>query len=237
MKFRGEQVTFLGWLDNVWYHYKAHIIIGAFALAIAVTGITQCAAKKYNDVFIYYIGEHSLTVEAREMFVNDVSESFFVDSNDDKECVVDIKYDSFKLEIDELTGKPTIDKDAYEGNTIAQRFNLEVMNGDCIIYIMEPAFFNANLDYLASFEEELGYVPEKAIKGKGIKLSDLDFYWQEYYGEEVAEIQKQTSTLGYFSGDYIICLADRESRFDDDYYDGNVEFLRKLIEFKHDSAK
>ena len=235
-KFKGEEVTFLGWLDNVWYHYKAAIIIGSFALIIAVIGLTQMFTKKDNDVFFYFIGEGGLTAEARDMFVNEMSQSFPVDSNEDGECVVDIKLEPFRLEELE-NGVKKIDQDVFEGSTLSQRFHLEVMNGDCVIYIMEPAFFRANLDYLASFEEELGYVPENAVEGKGMVLSDLDFFWQKYYGEEVAEISRQTSTLGYFSEDYIICLADRESRYDDDYYDGNVEFLKKLIEFKHTPKK
>lgn len=233
MKFKGEEVTFLGWLDNVWYHFKAPIIIGAFALVVLIVGMTQMFSKKENDVFFYFIGEGGFTAQGRDMFVNELSESFHVDSNGDGDFVLDIKTEPFKLIVDEETGLKRIDDNAFEGTTLSQRFNLEVMGGDCIIYIMEPAFFKANLDYLASFEEELGFVPEKAIMGKGIKLSDLDFYWQEYYGEDVARIQKQTSTLGYFTDDYIICLADRESRYDDDYYEGNVEFLRQLIEFRH----
>ena len=27
-----EKSSFVKWLDNVWYHYKTHIVIGAFAL-------------------------------------------------------------------------------------------------------------------------------------------------------------------------------------------------------------
>ena len=64
-------------------------------------------------------------------------------------------------------------------------------------------------------------------------LSDLDFYWAEKYGEDVPRELKQTSTLGYFPDDYIICLADREDRYKKAYYDGNVEFLKKIVEFRH----
>ena len=144
---------------------------------------------------------------------------------------MDLKVDKFDM-IEDEEGYRFIE-DPSEQLTPSERFTLELTVGECIIYIMEPAFFYGNLDYLASFEEEFGYVPEKAVEGKGIVLSDLDFYWAEKYADDVPKELKQTSTLGYFPDDYIICLADRENRYKEAYYNGNVEFLKKLVEFTH----
>ncbi|MBQ8758680.1 MAG: hypothetical protein IJZ20_03210, partial [Clostridia bacterium] len=138
------------------------------------------------------------------------------DANGDGKSVVDLKFDKFVM-TEDANGKRKV-YNPSEQFSITERFNLELASGECVVYIMEPAFFAGNLDYLASLEEELGYLPEKAVDGKGIRLSDIDSY-------------KATTTLGYFPEDYIICLADREDRFDDAYYDGNVAFFKNLIEY------
>ena len=141
---------------------------------------------------------------------------FAVDANDDGKRVVDLKFDTFVMTEDE-NGKHHV-YNPSEQLSIVERFNLELSSGECVVYIMEPSFFKANLDYLASFEEEMSFVPDKAIYGKGIKLSDLVSY-------------KATTTLSYFPEDYVICLADHEDRFDDAYYKGNVTFLENLIKY------
>ncbi|MBQ7399600.1 MAG: hypothetical protein IJW06_03955 [Clostridia bacterium] len=216
MKFRGEEVTFLGWLDNVWYHFKAGIIIGAFALVILVVGLTQLVTRDEHDVFVYCVGDHGLSAQAIDEFTQEMQNCFAVDANGDGKSVVDLKFDKFVM-TEDANGKRKV-YNPSEQFSITERFNLELASGECVVYIMEPAFFAGNLDYLASLEEELGYLPEKAVDGKGIRLSDIDSY-------------KATTTLGYFPEDYIICLADREDRFDDAYYDGNVAFFKNLIEY------
>lgn len=237
MKFKNEEVTFLGWLDNVWYHYKAGIVIGLAALIIVAVAMTQLITRDEHDVFIYCVGEFGLSAEAGDKFMEEMQNEFAVDSNGDGKKVVDLKFDKFIM-TEDANGKRHV-YNPSEQLSITERFNLELATGECIIYIMEPAFFNANLEYLASFEEELGYIPENSVEGKGVRIYDIPFYWAEYYDENslTPEKDRKTSTLAYFPKDYIICLADREERFDEEYYEGNVEFLKNLLEFQHTSDK
>ena len=216
MKFKNEEVTFLGWLDNVWYHYKAAIVIGVFALVIIVVGMTQMITREEHDVFIYCVGEEGFTAMATDMFTQEMQECFSPDANGDGKRIVDIKFDTFVM-TEDASGKHHV-YNPSEQMGIIERFNLELSSGECVVYVMEPAFFKSNLSYLAPLEEELGYLPENAVSGKGIRLSDLVSY-------------KATTTLSFFPEDYIICLADHEDRFDDAYYKGNVEFLKNLIEY------
>lgn len=217
MKFKGEEVTFLGWLDNVWYHFKAPIVIGFFALIIIVVGTTQMATREEHDVFVYCVGDMGLSAEAVDKFTSEMQDKFTPDSNGDGKNIADLKFDKFVM-AENAAGKKIVFNPS-EQLSVSERFNLELAAGECIVYIMEPAFFYGNLDYLASFEETLGYVPENAIEGKGIKMSDLKSY-------------KATMTLSYFPEDYIICLADMEKRYEEDYYMGNVQFLENLIKYK-----
>ncbi|MBR2021919.1 MAG: hypothetical protein IJ939_05725, partial [Clostridia bacterium] len=179
MKFRGEEVTFLGWLDNVWYHFKAGIIIGAFALVILVVSLTQFVTRDEHDVFVYCVGDMGLSAQAIDNFTQEMQDCFTVDSNGDGEKVVDLKFDKFVM-TEDANGKKHV-YNPSEQLSITERFNLELASGECVIYIMEPAFFKGNLDFLASLEEELGYLPENAIEGKGIKLSENeDITLREY---------------------------------------------------------
>lgn len=217
MKFKGEEVTFLGWLDNVWYHYKAGIIIGFCAIVMFIACTTQFVSRDEHDVFVYCVGDVGLSAQACDEFMEEMQDCFTVDYSGDGKRVVDLKVDKFVMTEDK--GGKKIVFNPSEQLSITERFNLELSSGDCVIYIMEPNFFKANLKYLASLGEELGYEPENALHGKGIALSDLPAY-------------KATFTLSYFPENYIICLADREDRYDENYYEGNVEFFKNLIEYK-----
>ena len=56
----------LKWLDNFWYHYKWHTIIGAvFAVFLAVC-IGQMASKDKIDSYIMYAGPIALTAQEIE---------------------------------------------------------------------------------------------------------------------------------------------------------------------------
>ena len=216
MKFKGEQVTFLGWLDNVWYHYKWHIIISFFALIIVVVGSVQFFSRQEHDVFIYIAGEKGLAAEDADAFMREMEDAFAPDKNGDGKAVVDMKVDKFVM-VEKAGGK----KELFNPNeqfSATERFNLELATGECIVYILQPEFFRGNLAYFESFLDAFGYVPKNAIEGKGIRLSDLEGY-------------RATMTLSYFPEDYIICLADREDRYNSDYYEGNVEFLKNLVEW------
>ena len=221
-KFKGEEVTFLGFLDNVWYHYKAAIVIGFFALIILVVGMTQMLTRDEHDVFIYCVGDVGLTAMAGDNFMNEMSMCFAPDANKDGKRVVDLKFDKFVM-TEDASGKRHV-YNPSEQLSITERFNLELASGECIIYIMEPNFFKANKAFLADLSQELGYMPDNAVDGKGIVLSDLVSY-------------KATSTLSYFPSDYVICLADHEDRYDENYYRGNVEFLDNLIQYRLVSGK
>lgn len=216
MKFKGEEVTFLGWLDNVWYHFKAQIVIGALALIIVIVGVTQMIVREEHDVFVYCVGEAGLTAKASDEFMQEMQNKFTYDYNGDGKKVVDIKIDKFIMT--ENAAGNRIVYNPSEQLSVSERFNLELAAGECVVYIMEPAFFYGNLDYLAPFSETLGYEPEGTLEGKGMRLSDIPSY-------------KATFTLGYFPEDYVICLADKASRYNEEYYNNNVEFLRNLIEY------
>lgn len=62
-------MTFRQWIENYWYHYKWHTIIGLFLVLTLAVGITQCATKpKYDSNCVLYCDRfvHDNTVAALE---------------------------------------------------------------------------------------------------------------------------------------------------------------------------
>ena len=212
-----EKMTFLQWIDNFWYHNKAATIIGAFAILLVSVASCQFFTKKPPDVFVYSVGESGIAPKAADEFRSDMQDRFASDVNNDGKVVVDLKSDTFVM-VDDGTGKKYV-YDPSQQMTETQRFTMELgMFGECVVYIMDPSFFIPNVAYFASLEDVLGYTPENALEGKGIVLSDLIAY--------------KTTSLIHFPEEYVICVVEKKDRFDDKYYEGNVEFFKKLVEYK-----
>lgn len=204
-------------MDNVWYHYKAPIIIGFFAILLVSFASVQMITKEDPDVFIYSVGDAALSAKAADEFKEDMAAKFAKDTNGDGKAVVDLKSDTFTM-VQTEDGK----KYVYNPNnqmTETQRFNMELGMGECVVYIMEPGFFTPNLAYIATFESYLGYVPENAVSGRGMRIGDLVAY-------------RSTKMFNTFPEDYIICLAAKRDRFDEEFYEGNAQFLKALIEYR-----
>ena len=211
-----QKTSFLKWIDNFWYHYKAAVIVGAFVTVALAIGFAQFFSKKSPDVFIYYVGHGKLSDVASDEFKMQMKDYFADDYNDDGHVVVDYKEDAFVMVSTDEGNRYVYDPSAQMTET--QRFNLELGLGDCVVYIMEPAFFNANTDYIADFMDVLGYEPKNTISGKGIKVSDLKAY--------------RNTALNRYPADYVLCISRKKSGFSDEYYNGNLEFFKNLVEYK-----
>lgn len=58
----GAKMSFGKWIENVWYHYKWHIIGIAFTLLVVIVCITQCAGKASDpiDINVVYAGSYQI---------------------------------------------------------------------------------------------------------------------------------------------------------------------------------
>lgn len=55
---------FFTWLDNYWYHYKWHTLIGAFALIVIVVCTLQMCSKEKYDLYVLYAGDTEISERA-----------------------------------------------------------------------------------------------------------------------------------------------------------------------------
>lgn len=58
----GAKMSFGKWIENVWYHYKWHIIGIAFMLLVVIVCVTQCVGKSSEpaDLRIIYAGSYQV---------------------------------------------------------------------------------------------------------------------------------------------------------------------------------
>jgi hypothetical protein len=94
LKFKGEEVTFLGWLDNVWYHFKWHTI-GAIALiAVVSVMVVQCASREKYD-FITVLYTHTAVESGRIEKIEEYIEQYAEDIDGDGKVSVQVVDCSF----------------------------------------------------------------------------------------------------------------------------------------------
>lgn len=62
-KIEGAKIKLgaLAWLDNFWYHYKWHTLIGAFVLLVVIVCSVQMCSKTAYDVYFMYAGGYEIS--------------------------------------------------------------------------------------------------------------------------------------------------------------------------------
>ena len=72
----------LAWLDNFWYHYKWHVLVGLFIAVFLFVSIGQMVDKEKVDVYIMYAGPTAFL--ASEIYdIQDAFETIMPDLNGD----------------------------------------------------------------------------------------------------------------------------------------------------------
>ncbi len=179
----------------------------------------QYFSKVEPDVFFYYVGQSSATAKDIEEFCDDMQNIMPKDYNGDGKKKVDYKEDVFVMySIEDGASTGSYVYNSTDQLDIVKRFNMELGMGECLIYIMESNLFSANTDYIAPLDSVLDKVPENALSGKGIKLSDLGAY--------------RKTALSSFPSDYVICLRAKRSGDDIDFYNANADFFKTLVEYR-----
>lgn len=70
---------FVTWLDNVWYHYKPHILVGAFILFVVIVSVASIPHDKPSALNVTVIGPY-LSDTQRQQVQTDVSNAVLGDA-------------------------------------------------------------------------------------------------------------------------------------------------------------
>jgi len=118
------------WIENYWFYYKIHTIVGIFAVIILIFSLVECANKVYPDLTVSYIGEKVFSEE-----VSDRLKQTF-------EGYIDDATNNGKIDVEFMP--LTVSKEAKSEQDMAmmQKAQLEIAAGETYLYILDKAYFD-----------------------------------------------------------------------------------------------
>ncbi|MBO4308831.1 MAG: hypothetical protein J5885_03275 [Clostridia bacterium] len=187
-----EQSRFLRWLDNVWYHYKWHIIIGIFAIVTLIVCLSQCSSRESYDLVITYAGGKTLNGTEQEGLsaALEVALPEDFDGNGTK-AVQLVTYGIYTEE--ELTAMYSYENS--EGNRVLDNLNYSnakkqsidegnafstfIKTGECAVWFVSPYVYELyHMETIAAPLSEIfgSDLPEGAVNDYAVRLGDTAFY-------------------------------------------------------------
>ncbi len=158
---------FFKWLDNVWYHYKWHIILVLFVLVTVTVCVAQCAGKEKSDALFVYAGDQILSGEEREALCGALGETLAKDyDRDGKKTVQLVTF--------------TVRSDGSSADAVRDLTNY-LNTGECSVWLVSPYVYEtAGLASRAvplseTFGENL---PQGAVNEVAVLLQETVFYRQ-----------------------------------------------------------
>ena len=211
-------MTFVQKLENYWYHYKWHTILGAFALCVILVCTVQCASRREADAMVMYAGNFVVAQEYREKSFESIMSA---DYNGDGKKVVDVF--QLVLNIVEVDGDYAY-YDPVAQNEELQRLEIELSTGNSVIYILHPYIYEQYKDRMRPLSEVLDTVPDYAVDDRGVPVSELVAY--------------MTTTMNFYPENSILCIRYERTdnnlltRADDPQtYANTLRFFREIVNY------
>ena len=179
----------LKWLDNFWYHYKWHVIVGLFVVVFLFVAIGQMIEKDKVDAYVMYAGPVALNASQIED-LQDSFEAIMADLNGDGKKNVQL-IDITVLtdgQIEENRKKAEAEKIDYKPDmefiyNMRQKLNLQLVSGDAYIVLIDPNLFAEN-DGVGIYKnlESLGVSSDKLVSDTAVEFKSLPIgsYFEAY---------------------------------------------------------
>ena len=230
------------WFENVWYHYKFHIICVLFFAAFLIIVTVQMTSREKIDINIMYTGPHYITSSNLSGMKNAFIQTMSDDYNGDGEKGVQItdvtvmtdRQISERVKISDEIGEKFLYNPA-DNQESKKKFELEIFSGESVICLLDPYWFEYVCDAsgLLPLEEALGYKPDNLINEYGVYLKDTEFgkfytIFENIADDTVLCIRRMTTTT-IFKND-----KDEEAR-----YNNHKEMLKDIFAFtiKEDTSE
>ncbi len=214
------------WLENYWYHYKWHTIVAVFLIAVITFLIVQGVTKETHNFQIMYAGPANLDAAKKE----ELSDPFrqlqgAVKDEDDRIAFASI----YLLTEAQMEGEILL-TDFNRANLHAnrQQFNTYTATGECLIYLLDPAWYTQLKDAnaLVPLSDVLGATPQNALDEYGVRFKDTAF--AKLFAEKFAVLPDDT----------VLCMrrfATGMTIGDDDAqkerYQTELAYYKKLLTF------
>ena len=223
-----EPVKHVGWLENVWYHYKSVILAVTAGIVILAIGIAQLVGRGTPEYYMMYAGPAYFNSAGTNEFI-DAVRSLTDDENTNialvtATCYTDEKIAEQQREFEErgmmFNFDRTFNNDEFE------RFRNEFMVGSSVIFLLDPELYEEMHDVgiFASLDSVLGYTPDSAVDDCAVLFSELEF--AKYYPvfdslpDDTLLTVRNVSPVAPYSG-------SRE-----DISAAHNELFRRIVEFR-----
>ena len=221
------------WFENVWYHYKFHIICVMFFLAFLVIVTVQMNTRENIDINIMYAGSDYIGSDLagmRNAFIQTMSYDYNGDGEKGVQ-ITDITLMTDKQITERVKAADEIgEKFLYNPNDnqdAKKKFELEIFSGEAIICLLDPYWFEYVCDAsgLLPLEEALGYKPSGIINEYGVYLKDTEFgkfytIFENLADDTVLCIRRMTTTTIF-----------KNNKDEDIRYNNHKEMLKDIFEF------
>ena len=243
--------TFLKWVENFWYHYKWHTIIGLFFAVLLTTMIVQLVQRESYDIRIVYSGDFVLSEGEDATLLSDfpaamdkISKAFeqFIkeDINGDgkKNAITHGEY-LLSPEREAELRKEAQDKSvetnrqwdfnysASDRTSSTENVGVLISTGEAIICLMDSYSYNTfGADgAFARLEDVLGYTPEGAVDEYAVRLKDTAF--GKFFEESFESLPEDT----------VLCMRKKATvgvgRDFDEIYAAHVDVFKRVIGFSY----
>ena len=215
--------------DNFWYHYKVPFIFGVLILGFLIFCIAQCSFRTKGDANMGYIGGQNISSEHYENIRNALKDMLGEDLNGDGKVHVEFTgffyMTSVQVENARARGNPV---DVLSLNTVWTQINLELEDGNIILYFIDPEVYKELSNIKGTFmplEDSLGYIPDDAYDSFTLRLGNLQC-WDYYEG------------LNDLPSNTLIAVRDLKVSEEDnkqikEKYERNLIMLKRLVDFKY----
>ena len=175
--------------ENVWYHYKWHIIIIAFFVLVFGVCIAQCLGTEQPDVVVTYAGGYTLSSAEVNTF-NQILNGLLEHSSDDARSVVALAHYSIYTQEElhqmyygddtEENGAASLAYNSARQTNVtnASNFSNFLLTGETAILLVSEWVYQNKIDTerMMTLESVLGYTPDTAVDAYAVKLCDTELY-------------------------------------------------------------
>ncbi len=167
------------WLENYWYYYKMHTLLGIFFAVFFAVAITQMVQKDKIDAYLMYAGPVSLggtQVEQMESSLEQVMKNdYHGDGEKNAQVLTLFLMNNQQAEEAKAAAREQGIDDFYvDMDYMAdarQQFDLQFLAGDCYICVLDPSLYE-EMKALGAFEKLDDPLSED---GYGVRFWDTDF--------------------------------------------------------------
>lgn len=239
-KMQGGEIRvenrFLRWLDNYWYHYKWHTVIGVFALIVVLICTLQMCTKEQTDVNILYAGSYSFVESGGAELSSAIGAVMPKDYNGDgrKQAGISSLYvlseaqvKALRQELIEAGEENPFINSGYYAQELNKFYQL-LQTGEYSICLMEAWIYESVREngVFLPLAEALGSKPGEAYDDYTVRLSDTDF---GRYFTGVADMPADT-LIGFRRQGSLTSLMNRERA--EKTYAQALETFRSIMNFE-----